>query len=166
MEEVKTVTWTAVPVSVLKSCTIVCNVHNIAMSDWLIVLSPRLLIQMGAEQLLEIFKVEIGYVTASTDGLTPSHMWWKAGHTAWEGANFDLSILCRMDVLGELLVTLNQCWREDDANRIHGILSCLPKTSRFNLAVEFLTRTEKKGVGPSWCLHNFLSLRISWQHTL
>ena len=114
---------------------------------------------MGAEQLLEIFKVEIGYVTASTDGLTPSYMWWKAGHTAREGANFDLSILCRMDVLGELLVTLNQCWREEDANRIHGILSCLPKTSRFNLAVEFLTRTEKEGVGPSWCLHNFLSLK-------
>ena len=62
-------------------------------------------------------------------------------------------------MLGELLVTLNQCWRDEDANRIHGILSYLPKTSRFNLAVEFLTRTEKKGVGPSWCLRNFLSLK-------
>lgn len=56
-----------------------------------------------------------------------------------------------MDVLGELLVTLNQCWIEEDAHRIHSILSCLPKTSRFNLAVEFLTKTEKKGVGPLSC---------------
>ena len=61
-----------------------------------------------------------------------------------------------MGVLGELLVTLNQCWREEDAHRIYSILSCLPKTSRFNLAVEFLTRTEKKEVSPLWCLHNFI----------
>lgn len=59
-----------------------------------------------------------------------------------------------MGVLGELLVTLNQSWREEDAHRIHSILSCLPKTSRFNLAMEFLTTTEKKAVGLSWSLHN------------
>ena len=54
-----------------------------------------------------------------------------------------------MGLLGELLATLNMCWREEDGHRIHGIVACLPETSRFNLAVGFLTSREKEQVGPS-----------------
>jgi len=54
-----------------------------------------------------------------------------------------------MGLLGEVLATLNMCWREEDGHRIHGIVACLPETSRFNLAVGFLTSREKKQVGPS-----------------
>ena len=53
-----------------------------------------------------------------------------------------------MGMLGEVLATLNKCWREEDAHRIHSILACLTETSRFNLAVGFLTRREKEEVGP------------------
>ena len=49
-----------------------------------------------------------------------------------------------MGVLGEIIVTLNASYEEDDAAIVINLLKCLPKCSRFSLALDFISKQERQ----------------------
>jgi len=48
------------------------------------------------------------------------------------------------DLLGEMVVALDECWtNEEEVDTVLGVMTALPNTFRFELAVNFLGSKEK-----------------------
>lgn len=55
-----------------------------------------------------------------------------------------LQVEIGFDLLGEILLALDECWVDQEAEVVYRILRCLPEAFRFDLAVSFLGGVEKQ----------------------